>query len=665
MEAGPVGCHNRDMRARDLACLLVVAPALASFFASPRADAAGRAAAPTLDDYRHFRALTIDLLGRMPTRDEIARFEAPGFDLDAWVDEHARGTAYAERLTRIYMDVLRLEPGPAVQFAPDATTLYRVQLQGPDGKPIFVFHRPRQRRARDATDGEFCLTAEETGLEIDPRQQPRGTAKPVSKAILEEHTVLVKPWWLYRDFLSLDPKKRYKAGWEPDPEYRLSESLLTEPDGAPTVEVRVCKEEAQTRETGKVYVTDRKPLAKGEAPPHGRRRPLPLDSAYAKQNKGATLSCRTRLAAETTVECGCGVGLEHCLPSDSFNLGSTFYFPNHAPLGEKEPLDTARQNTGRYYPLWWAEEARRFFERVWLDDRDFREVLTGRWTVVNGPLAQFYRAIQPGNCCGPEASFGMLEETAPLFSPRAVPAELFPHDARTWTLVPDRGPGAAGVLTMPIYLEKYASDRARGAAIYQAFLCKSFVADAAQLMPSTENDLTKRPGCSTCHATLEPLAAYFARIEQGNLVYLPPDKFPVKNPTCKKNDRGQIAGQCNTFYDPAFATATEGVLRGAYASPAHADGGAAMAARDVVATPEFAACAVQRVTASFLGRQPGPDDRALLAELGDVFVKSGYRMRALVRALVRADVYRRANNLRSDEWRKAAAALGAAKEGAR
>src|SRR5580765_7510341 len=119
-------------------------------------------AAPSLDDYRHFRALSIDLQGRMPTRAEVLAFEAPGFDLDAWIDAHLDAAAYGERLTRVYMDLLRLEANPAVQFAPDATTLYRHPVLGPDGKPVYVYWRARQRRAREATDGEFCLTKEET-----------------------------------------------------------------------------------------------------------------------------------------------------------------------------------------------------------------------------------------------------------------------------------------------------------------------------------------------------------------------------------------------------------------------------------------------------------------------------------------------------------------------
>ena len=79
----------------------------------------------TLDDYRHFRALAIDLLGRTPRRDELAAFERPDFNLDAWIDKLLAGPGYVDRLVRVYMDLLRLEVGPAFTYAPPATTLRR------------------------------------------------------------------------------------------------------------------------------------------------------------------------------------------------------------------------------------------------------------------------------------------------------------------------------------------------------------------------------------------------------------------------------------------------------------------------------------------------------------------------------------------------------------
>src|SRR5437879_2934077 len=70
-------------------------------------------------DYRYFRALAIDLEGRPPTPAELTAFEQPDFDLAAWIDIHLTGDAYAERLRRIYMDLLRLDIGPSFQFVPN------------------------------------------------------------------------------------------------------------------------------------------------------------------------------------------------------------------------------------------------------------------------------------------------------------------------------------------------------------------------------------------------------------------------------------------------------------------------------------------------------------------------------------------------------------------
>jgi hypothetical protein len=93
------------------------------------------------------------------------------------------------------------------------------------------------------------------------------------------------------------------------------------------------------------------------------------------------------------------------------------------------------------------------------------------------------------------------------------------------------------------------------------------------------------------------------------------------------------------------------MLRSAYASPAHADEAPAGAARDVTSSPDFARCAVDHVASSFLGRPTTPDDGPLLASLTDGFVGSGYRMRALVAALVRSAAYRHANDWSPDAWR--------------
>ena len=605
-------------------------------------------AARTLEDYRHFRIASIDLLGRMPTRSEVAAFERPDFDFDTWIDGHLRGPSYVERLTRIYMDLLRLEPN--LNFSPAPAQLFRHEVLQADGTKVFVYYRQNQRRAEPAIDGDFCFSPEEVGVIVRPNAPDAGAApKAVPKKLFDERTVLVHPWWLYRDYKTEHPTQRYQAGWaNPDPQYRPVESLLEEADGKPTVSIHVCREEALKFDIGHVHVTGRtKNPAPDEKLPGGRAKPAPLDKPFAVQHKGERVMCDTRAGLENAIDCGCGIGLERCIPNDSNGGGNAFYFPNKMPLGPGFPLDLAKQRAERWYPYWWSREAVHFLDDMFDSDRDFRQILVGRQSFVNGPLTQFYRTIQRTNCCGPEASFGMNEELAPLFDPSRVPSDLMPQDVETWRLVPDRGPHAAGLLTTPMFLQKYATARARGAVLYNAFLCKSFIAENAQLTPSTEPNLMKRPGCQTCHATLEPLAAYFARVEPSSSVFLPAANFPAVNPACKKDKNGKLNGNCNALYDVAFADDKGATLRSAYGSIANADAEPAGAGLAITKMPEFAACAVQRVASSFLGRPTSADDAALLGALEKDFVASGYRMRALVRGIVRSREYREANNMSS------------------
>ena len=643
-----------------------IAGVLAGLVAALALPPSAHARTPTLDEYRQFRALSVDLLGRMPTRAEVAALERPDFDLDRWIDAHLAGPAYVDRVARVYMDLLRLEDSPSFIYAPPSATLHRVAIVGPAGQSEFVYYRFNQRRAREATDGEFCLAAAETGLVVlNGNNQPRGTPIAVSQEVLDKYTTVVRPWWLYLDYRQPEPMLLYKQSWRaPDPLFQPVDELVNDPDKRPTVGVRVCREEAQEGETGHVFTTGRKPpppsapapsgaanVAKSAPPPpvfpFDRARPLPLDDGYAVKHVGESISCRSSLAAAMTLDCGCGPALERCMPgADTGNDPRAFALPSHIPIGIDAPVDNAPQSVSAWHRLWWSEEARHFLAYLFDKDRDVRELVTARYSLVNGPLVQFYRSGAAAACCNREKAFNLTLESEPLLDAARLP-DLAPSAIRDWRLVADRGPHAAGILTMPIFLTKFASRRARAAILYSALTCKSFVAGGAQLLPSTEPNLMKRPGCATCHATLEPLAAYWSRVEETSWVYLPEWQFPLRNLACKRNAQGKIPGYCEAFYDPAFSDDKAGLLRGAYASIDHAAAGPLGAGEAIAASPEFARCTVERVTASFLGRPIGDDDTALLKSLTEDFVAGGYRMKSLVRAIVRSDRYRRANNLRA------------------
>lgn len=619
-------------------------------------------AAPTLAEYRYFRALTIDLQGRLPTRDEIAAFEAPGFDIDGWIDTHLSGPAYAERVRRVYMDLLGLDVGTQFQFVPKAALLRRQQILGPDGNPMLVYFRLLQRRPREETDGDFCLTQAETGLQFPKYAPATGNPIPVSQAALDANTVVVRPWWLYRDYRSANPSDRYDpATWATlYPNFAPVDGLLTDVNGSPVTEIRVCKEEAQTAETGTVFVTGRDPQPVGTPPPYGRLIPLPYDTQYAKDHPGEPISCDGGTSVTLAHECGCGAGLERCMPTTGPNLETNaFTVPLSAPIGVDTPTKVDPEYTAAWSRLWWGQEAVHFLDGIIGEDRDFREVLTGRYSYVNGPLTQFYRSIAPSTCCGGDvgnadyvsgSEFGYVTPD-PLFRPDGLPADLLPHDTNVWRKVDDRGPHAAGIMTMPVFLAKFGSRRGRAHVLYNTFLCREFVSSDQKLPPSSEPNLMIRQGCATCHVTLEPMAAYFSRVTESDWTYLPEANFPITSARCAAADPADAAKGCENFYDPAFTDAQSATLRGAYASADNANAGPKALAEAITQSDQFAACVTTNVTSSFLGRPLGAGDIALVAEIQKAFVDGGYRMKALVRALVRAEAYRDANNLTPSAWR--------------
>ncbi|XYH94531.1 DUF1585 domain-containing protein [Sorangium sp. So ce1128] len=640
-------------RAGRIAALLLPLALLGS-----RADAA-----PGLSDYRYFRALSIDLQGRMPTRDEIAAFESPAFDVDAWIDDRLAQPAYAERIRRIYMDLMRLDVGPSFQFVPKASMLRRHEILGPDGRPMYVYFRLLQRRERPETDGDFCFTKAETGLQFPKYAAGVGTPIPVSQEALDRNTVLVKPWWLYRDYRAADPHDRYDpATWASRyPNFTPADELLREPDGTTPVQaVRVCKEEAQTATTGAVFITGRRPQPIGTPPPYDRLIALPYDTDYARAHPNAPIDCLSGTSVTLAHECGCGPGLERCVPTAGPNLERRgFTVPLSAPIGAERPTVVDPEFTGAWSRFWWGQEAVQFLERIVAEDRDFREVLTAKYTYVNGPLSQFYQWIAPSTCCGGEFGsadyvsgqlFGYVNPVS-LFEPSRAPRDLLPHDTTAWVKVEDRGPYASGLLTMPIFLTKYGSRRGRAHVLYNVFLCSEFVSTETRLPPSNESNLMIRPGCSGCHVSLEPLAAYFSRVVESDWTFLPGSNFPLESTQCGAPAGGTAQKGCDNFYDSAFTSATSASLRGAYGSHEHADEGPAGLARQIVTSERFAPCVAEKVVSSFLGRPLTGDDSELLEQAEEAFVGGSYRMKPLVRELVRAAAYEDANNLSSAVWR--------------
>lgn len=113
----------------------------------------------------------------------------------------------------------------------------------------------------------------------------------------------------------------------------------------------------------------------------------------------------------------------------------------------------------------------------------------------------------------------------------------------------------AGVLTTFGWLRRYEKNRTRANQLYERLMCRKFTSELPRVFPQDPGNLRTTPGCSGCHATLDPLADFFAVWGEGGALYSPvgavkQTSFIGKSGTSLADLSNIIAG------DEAFAACT-------------------------------------------------------------------------------------------------------------
>ena len=324
--------------------------------------------------------------------------------------------------------------------------------------------------------------------------------------------------------------------------------------------------------------------------------------------------------------CGCGPDLRFCQsPVDGTNTALTDSFANQL-LG--------------------------YAQAIVRDNRPYSDLVLGRDMPINGPIA-FYLRFQT-------ASGGL---NLPAVPDQNHPLPDLPFTAQQeWTTVQRTG-RHAGVLTMPAFLLKFASDRSRANRFYQAFLCQEFLSN--EDVPPTsdpchaEPDLTQRCGCKGCHLAVEPAAAYWGRWFEAGLIPLDEDRYPRVNPTCA-GPQGARNQFCRLFYFTA-ADVTDQAAEGPYVGQLRAyvfadatreqniDAGPEELARQAVDSGAFARCAAQRAWTNLLNRNPTPSDSKAIDQLAASFETNGQIYRSLVKEIVTSEAYVAAGRHESED----------------
>lgn len=314
-------------------------------------------------------------------------------------------------------------------------------------------------------------------------------------------------------------------------------------------------------------------------------------------------------------KCGCGPRLSYC------NFGHT-----------RDAIRAAL-----------VEQLLRLVDAVVLSDRPYTDVLLTREVEVNGPAAHYLRW-----------QWGFAADVLMVPDGDWTPPDV-PFTAPNRWVSAERGPAHAGLLTLPAYLLKFQTNRSRANRFHNAFLCQPFQPPPGglKLVASNEPDVAKRPGCSYCHQTLEPAAAWWGRFVEQGASWLDPAVYPVDNDACRRRDwdgdpllrsiclRAYVSGRSPEGVLRAYEFARDGSPE-AVELVRHAAAGPRGLAEEAIADGRFAACTVRKWWRHLLRREPTAAELVEeLPRLAAGFRSSGYRLKSLIRAIVTSEPYRR------------------------
>jgi hypothetical protein len=240
-----------------------------------------------------------------------------------------------------------------------------------------------------------------------------------------------------------------------------------------------------------------------------------------------------------------------------------------------------------------------------LNDRPFSELVRAPVTFVDPVLLEVW-PLEPA-----EGDFGRTP-------PGAVPARY--TDGRP----------AAGVLSTNAFMWRFTStvenaNRGRANALSRALLCEDFL-DRPIDFPrdidlsdseSIRDAVRTVPACLGCHATLDPLASHLWGFVHRQ------DEFEVWRTyhVAQEQDWRRETRRAPAFFGvPGESLGDLGARLGA--------------------DPRFVNCTVEQVWRVLMGRTPRLADDADVATHREAFVRSGLRMRALVRSIVLGPAYR-------------------------
>lgn len=338
--------------------------------------------------------------------------------------------------------------------------------------------------------------------------------------------------------------------------------------------------------------------------------------AVTVQSGGKTVDCAS-IEGRKQQACGCGPGLQSCYPTG-------FVIDNPIKASLREQLNL-------------------LVDEVTVGGKPYTDLLLSTKAKQDGKIAFWKKHLAPS------------VELNITYNVPDPDEEVLDKDYldETWTEV-ERGPMHAGVLTLPIYLLRFQTNRSRGDRFRVNFMCQYFIPpeklEAAPGCSDTDADITNRCVCQYCHQILEPLASHYGSFaEAGTTLMSDPAIFPKMDASCAD---GSPDAFCRRFYITQPDAHNAGILSPYQFSDTHPEyvenieKGPRKLALEAIESGGFARCAVKRVFAHFNKRDMAvlgddTDEIELLDQLAGEFESTNYDLRQLVLRVVTLPQYRR------------------------
>lgn len=330
------------------------------------------------------------------------------------------------------------------------------------------------------------------------------------------------------------------------------------------------------------------------------------------------IECNT-VDADARPECGCGPNLRYC----------------YGPVSQvRAPIFAAMR-----------EQLNQMVDRVSTGGQPYTELITARSAPSNGLLVFWKKNLAP------HLTYGRI---VALPDPNEPLANADWNDT-SWRME-DRGSALhAGVLTTPLFLLRFQTNRGRANRQRINFECESFVPPTQLEAPSSgcsesSGDLTRRCTCRSCHRQLEPLAAHFGNFaEVGTTLMTDLSMFPRARSACVNSS----TPFCRRFYVTDDQADNPGALLPyQYADAAHPEITANLStgpkgrAMTIIGDGTFARCTVKRIWSHLLKRDlrvvgSDPAEAAALAALTTGFQANNHSLPWLIQQVVSQPSYRR------------------------